>query len=138
MFSILKKNKSQNNDKYELTKSVKLVDIKGYLQKEYDRANEREDKIFELEKQIEKLIEIQIKYDAMLVVQQETQKRIDKQDTIISNLREKLKAKTDELKLCNSKKIDIKVNFENQLKKKDDEIKELKKELKKFQKTKNK
>lgn len=138
MFSILKKNKSQNNDKYELTKSVKLVDVKGYLQKEYDRANEREDKIFELEKQIEELTEIQIKYDAMLVVQKETQKRIDKQDTIISNLREKLKAKTDELKLCNSKKIDIKVNFENQLKKKDDEIKELKKELKKFQKVKNK
>ena len=138
MFSILKKNTSQNNDKYELTKSVKLVDIKGYLQKEYDRANERENKIFELEKQIEKLIEIQIKYDAMLVVQQETQKRIDKQDITISNLREKLKEKTDELKLCNSKKIDIKVNFENQLKKKDDEIKELKKELKKFQKVKNK
>ena len=138
MFSILRKNTSQNNDKYELTKSVKLVDIKGYLQKEYDRANERENKIFELENQIEKLTEIQIKYDAMLVVQQETQKRIDKQDTIISNLREKLKAKTDELKLCNSKKIDIKVNFENQLKKKDDEIKELKKELKKFQKVKNK
>ena len=138
MFSILKKNTCQNNDKYELTKSVKLVDVKGYLQKEYDRANERENKIFELENQIEKLTEIQIKYDAMLVVQQETQKRIDKQDTIISNLREKLKAKTDELKLCNSKKIDIKVNFENQLKKKDDEIKELKKELKKFQKVKNK
>ena len=128
MFSILKKNTSQNNDKYELTKSVKLVDIKGYLQKEYDRANEREDKIFELEKQIEKLIEIQIKYDAMLVVQQETQKRIDKQDTTISNLREKLKIKTDELKLCNSKRIDIKVNFENQLKKKDDEINKLKEE----------
>lgn len=138
MFSILKKNKSQNNDKYELTKSVKLVDVKGYLQKEYDRANEREDKIFELEKQVEELTEIQIKYDAMLVVQQETQKRIDKQDITISNLREKLKEKTDELKLCNSKKIDIKVNFENQLKKKDDEIKELKKELKKFQKVKNK
>lgn len=138
MFSILKKNTRQNNDKYELTKSVKLVDIKGYLQKEYDRANERENKIFELEKQVEELTEIQIKYDAMLVVQQETQKRIDKQDITISNLREKLKEKTDELKLCNSKKIDIKVNSENQLKKKDDEIKELKKELKKFQKTKNK
>ena len=138
MFSILKKNKSQNNDKYELTKSVKLVDVKGYLQKEYDRANERENKIFELEKQVEELTKIQIKYDAMLVVQQETQKRIDKQDTIISNLREKLKATPDELQLCNSKKIDIKVNFENQLKKKDDEIKELKKELKKFQKVKNK
>ena len=134
----MKKNTCQNNDKYELTKSVKLVDVKGYLQKEYDRANERENKIFELENQIEKLTEIQIKYDAMLVVQQETQKRIDKQDTTISNLREKLKIKTDELKICNSKRIDIKVNFENQLKKKDDEIKELKKELKKFQKTKNK
>ena len=95
MFSILKKNKSQNNDKYELTKRDKLVDVKGYLQKEYDRANEREDKIFELEKQVEELTEIQIKYDAMLVVQQETQKRIDKQDITISNLREKLKEKTD-------------------------------------------
>ena len=73
MFGLIKKENIE--DKYELTKSVKLVDVKGYLQKEYERANERENEIQRLEYQIEELRDISIKYDAMLVIQEETQKR---------------------------------------------------------------
>lgn len=128
MFNISVKNKK--DDKYELTKSVKLVDVKGYLQKEYDRANEREDLIRKLENEIERLNEISIKYDAMLVIQEETQKRIKKQDDLIKELRSKIKDKDDVIKLSTSKQIDIKVNAEKSLKEKDEEIKYLKKQIK--------
>lgn len=135
MFGLVKKEtKQQINDKYELTKSVKLVDVKGYLQKEYDRANEREDMIKTLEDEVERLTNISLKYDAMLVIQQETQKRIDKQDLTIKELREKIKNKDEEIKLAKSKQIDIKVNAENKLKEKDEEIKELKKQIKELSK----
>lgn len=128
MFNISVKNKK--DDKYELTKSVKLVDVKGYLQKEYDRANEREDLIRKLENEIERLNEISIKYDAMLVIQEETQKRIKKQDDLIKELRSKIKDKDYVIKLSTSKQIDIKVNAEKSLKEKDEEIKYLKKQIK--------
>ena len=75
MFNLISKSK-KIEDKYEPTKSVRLTDIKGFLQKEYDRANEREDFIKILENQIEELTKTAIKYDAMLVIQEETQKRI--------------------------------------------------------------
>lgn len=136
MFGLVKKEtKQQIEDRYELTKSVKMVDIKGYLQKEYDRANQRENMIKGLEEEIEELTEISLKYDAMLVVQQETQKRIEKQDELIKELREKIKTRDDEIKLYKSKQIDIKVNAENKLKEKDNEIKELKKQIKELSKT---
>ena len=109
------------------------------MQKEYDRANEREDFIRTLENQIEKLTKTAIKYDAMLVVQEETQKRIEKQNVLIKELREKIKSKDDEIKLSRSKQIDLKVNAENKLKEKDIEIKELKEQIKNLtKKTKNK
>lgn len=137
MFGLVRKEtKQQIEDKYELTKSVKMVDIKGYLQKEYDRANEREAMISELEERIQKLNETSLKYDAMLVVQQETQKRIEKQDNIIKELREIIKLKDEEYKLSKSKQIDIKINAENKLKEKDNEIKELKKQIKELSKPK--
>lgn len=129
MFNLISKSK-KIEDKYELTKSVRLTDIKGFLQKEYDRANEREDFIKILENQIEKLTKTAIKYDAMLVVQEETQKRIEKQNALIKELREKIKSKDDEIKLSRSKQIDLKVNAENKLKEKDIEIKELKEQIK--------
>lgn len=129
MFNLISKSK-KIEDKYELTKSVRLTDIKGFLQKEYDRANEREDFIKTLENQIEKLTKTAIKYDAMLVVQEETQKRIEKQNALIKELREKIKSKDDEIKLSRSKQIDLKVNAENKLKEKDIEIKELKEQIK--------
>ena len=129
MFNLVPKNKKLE-DKYELTKSVQLTDIKGFLQKEFDRANEREDFIKTLENKIEELTKTALKYDAMLVVQEETQKRIEKQNALIKELREKIKSKDDEIKLCKSKQIDLKVNAENKLKEKDVEIKELKEEIK--------
>lgn len=136
MFGLVKKEtKQQIEDRYELTKSVKMVDIKGYLQKEYDRANQRENMIKGLEEEIEELTEISLKYDAMLVVQQETQKRIENQDELIKELREKIKTRDEEIKLYKSKQIDIKVNAENKLKEKDNEIKELKKQIKELSKT---
>lgn len=138
MFNLISKSK-KIEDKYELTKSVQLTDIKGFLQKEYDRANEREDFIKILENQIEKLTKTAIKYDAMLVVQEETQKRIEKQNALIKELREKIKSKDDEIKLSRSKQIDLKVNAENKLKEKDIEIKELKEQIKNLtKKTKSK
>ena len=129
MFQLMK-NKQSLDDKYELTKSVKLMDIKGYLQKEYDRANDREDMIKTLELEIEKLTEISIKYDAMLVIQQETQNRIDKQNNLIKELRERINKKNEEIKLSKAKQIDIKINSEKKLKEKDEEIKSLKKQIK--------
>lgn len=139
MFGLVKKEtKKQLEDKYELTKSVKLVDVKGYLQKEYDRANEREDMIKDLENKIQELTETSFKYAAMLVIQQETQKRIEKQDILIKELREKIKEKDDEIKLVKSKQTDIKINAENKLKEKDNEIKELKKRLRNYEPPKKK
>lgn len=132
MFSLIKREKIE--DEYELTKSVKLVDVKGYLQKEYERANQREELIQILENKIEELKKIEIEYDAMLVVQEETQKRIERQDGVIKELREKLNTKNEEIKLSKSKQIDIKVNAENKLKEKDKEIKELKNEIRTLKK----
>lgn len=79
MFGLTKR-KENLEDEYELMKSVKIVDVKGYLQKEYDRASEREEMIRKLEKKIEEQNETELKYNAMLVIQEETQKRIEKAD----------------------------------------------------------
>ena len=133
---LLEKVKQNVKDKYELTKSVKLVDVKGYLQKEYDRASIREKEIRKLEKQVEDMQELQLKYDAMLVVQEKTQKRIEELDDRILEYRATLKEKNEEIKLLKSKSIDLKINAENKLKEKDNEIKELKKQIKKVSKKK--
>ena len=131
---ILAKKKENNKDKYQLTTSVKLCDVKGYLQNEYDRANERESNIKELENQIEDLKKIELKYQAMLVIQEETTKRTRRQDEDIKDLKEKIKSKTEEIKVLNSKQIDIKINAEKKLKSKDEEIKMLKETIKKLEK----
>lgn len=133
MFGLVKR-KENLDDKYELTKSVKLVDVKGYLQEEYNRASEREEMIRELEKKIEEQNETELKYNAMLVIQEETQKRIEKQDKLIKDLREEIKQKDNKIKLAQSTQIDIKTNAEKKLKDKDDVIKELKKQIKEFEK----
>ena len=130
MLGLIKKETTRKQeDKYELMKSVKLVDVKGYLQKEYQRATERENLIRELETEIDGLKSISIKYDAMLVVQEETQKRIERQDNIIKELKEINANKSDEIRLAVSKQADIKINAEKKLKQKDEEIKELKKQI---------
>ena len=127
MFKIIKK--ENKIDKYELTKSVNIPDIKDYLLKEYERAEQRENTISLLEAKIEELTKISIKYDALLVVQQETQKRIEKQNSKIIELKEQKQSNDNEIKLLHSKITDIKINAENKLKEKDKEIKDLKKQL---------
>lgn len=127
---ILKTTKQKLEDKYELTKAVKLCDIKGYLQNEYDRAEIRENTIKTLEKEIEELTKISIKYDALLVVQERTTERTKKQDKDIVELKNQKKSLKEEIKLLNSQKIDIKTNAERKLKEKDKEIKELKQQIK--------
>lgn len=129
------KSKKNEEDKYGLTKSVQITDVKGYLQKEYERATERENLIKELENKLQEFNELQLKYDAMLVVQEETQKRIVRQDENIKEYREKISIKDDEIKVIKAKQIDIKINAEKKLKEKDNEIKELKKQIKELTKT---
>ena len=118
-------------DKYELTKSISVTDVKGYLQKEYDRANKRENLIREYEKQIKDLKRTELKYEALLVIQENTQQRIEKQDDRINELKEEIAENEKTIKLLNSKNLDIKENAEQKLKEKDKEIKELKKQIKK-------
>lgn len=130
MLALINKNKQEKKDKYELLASVKITDVKGYLQKEYDRASEREDLIKDLEKEIARLKEIEIKYGALLVVQEKTQERIEKQDSRIKELKETINDYQDRLKLSNSKNTDIRINAENKLKEKDNEIKDLKQQIK--------
>ena len=139
MFNIIKrKNKEELKDKYELTKSVKITDVKGYLQKEYDRAEEREELIKEYENKINELKQIEIKYDALLVIQERTQARIEKQDNEIKKYRSKIEELTNNEKLLKAKNVDIKINAENKLEEQDNEIKALKKEIASLSKKKGK
>ena len=126
--NLIEKIKSKK-DKYELTKSVKIADIKEYLQNEYDRASIREDTITKLENDIEQYKILEQKYNAMLIVQEKTTERTKKLDSTIKELRDKVSAKNDEITLLKSKQSDIKINAENKLKEKDKEIKELKKQI---------
>lgn len=134
MLNLVKLPKKQ--DKYELMKSVQIADVKSYLQKEYERAAEREKLIKEQGREIIEAKKLQLKYDAMLVVQAETQKRIERQDKLIKELREERNLKEDEIRLAKSKQVDIKLNAEAKLKEKDDKIKELRKEIRELKKSK--
>lgn len=125
-------------DKYELTKSVKVTDVKGYLQKEYDRAKEREDLILVYENQIRELKKTEMKYDALLVIQENTQERISRQDERIKQLKIEIDKLEKQIQLAKSKQTDIKINAENLLKEKDREIKALKKEISSLSKKKGK
>lgn len=134
--ALIKREDIENKeDKYGLTKSVQITDVKGYLQKEYERATERENFIRELETKLENFNELQLKYDAMLVVQEETQKRIERQDKNIKEYRDKIETKDAEIKNLKAKQIDIKINAEKTLKEKDAEIRELKQQIKELNKT---
>ncbi len=123
---IKKKEVLTEDDKYELTKKVSYTDIKGYLQNEYERANEREDYILELEEQLNKARELELKYNAMLVVQEKTTERTKKQDEEIKNLKKELNDYKEKVMIEKSKQTDIKFNAEEKLKEKDKIIKELK------------
>lgn len=133
--NLIEKIKSKK-DKYELTKSVKIADIKEYLQNEYDRASIREDTITKLEKDIEQYKILEQKYNAMLIVQEKTTERTKKLDSTIKELRDKVNGKNGDITLLKSKLSDIKINAENKLKEKDKEIKELKKQIRELKKKK--
>ena len=111
-------------DKYKLLESVKVADIKEYLTKEYDRARIKDKEIEALENSIIEYKEIELKYHGMLVVQEESEKRLKEQ---ISTLQ-------DNIKLLSMEKGDIKLNAEKKLEQKDIKIKELYKEIKELTK----
>lgn len=121
-------------DKYKLLESVKVADIKEYLTKEYDRARLKEKQIESLENEIVKYKEIELKYHGMLVVQEETEKRIKEQDEKIKKLKDQVSVLQDNIKLLSMEKGDIKLNAEKKLEQKDIKIKELNKEIKELTK----
>lgn len=104
------------NDKYGLTRKIKVTDVKGYLQKEFDRAAKREQVIVEQEQKINELEKIKIQYDAMLVVQEKTQQRIEAQDQRIAQLKEDIEKRKQTEAELRAKITDIKVNAEQKLK----------------------
>ncbi len=125
---------SKLKNKYELTRSVKITDVKGYLQKEFERAKEREDYITTLENKIEELTKTGLKYDALLVIQKNTQERIETQNNKIKDLKVKIEDYQNQIKIEKTKQFDIKANSERLLNEKDTEIKTLKKEILKLNK----
>lgn len=125
---------SKLKNKYELTRSVKITDVKGYLQKEFDRAKEREDYITTLENKVEELTKTELKYDALLVIQKNTQERIENQNNKIKELKVKVEDYQNQIKIEKTKQFDIKVNSERLLNERDLEIKTLKKEILKLNK----
>lgn len=113
--SPFRRSKADKNDPYGLMQTIKVTDVKGYLQKEFERAEEREAFIEEQFERIKKLEAINVKYEALLVVQDKTQKRIERLDATIKKLREDLeKSKTTE-KALRAKIVDIKANAERKL-----------------------
>lgn len=124
---IIKKQKSPKNDEFGLMRRITVRDVKGYLQIEFERAAKREQEIINLEGQIGELEKIKLAYEAMLVVQEKTQKRIEAQDERI----EKLKADIAEHKKTEqelrAKIVDIKANAEKKLKAMRDRVKKTKK-----------
>lgn len=120
IFKKLKVDKSsrpnQADDPYGLTKAVEITDVKGYLQKEFERAKEREEYIVAQDEKINELEQVSIKYDAMLVVQEKTQERIERQDELIKKLRDDIKKHKETEKALRAKIVDIKINAEKKLK----------------------
>jgi hypothetical protein len=115
IFKKLKKIKG-GDDRYGLTKTVKITDVKGYLQKEFDRAKDREEFIEKQREKIAELEQVSIKYDAMLVVQEKTQERIERQDALIKKLRDEVSKHKETEKALRAKITDIKINAEKKLK----------------------
>jgi len=121
-------------DKYKLLESVKVADIKEYLKKEYDRTREKDKQIEILENDIIRYKEFELKYHGMLVVQEESEKRMQEQDNKIKQLKEQISILQDNIKLLSMEKGDIKLNAEKKLEQKDIKIKELNKEIKELTK----
>lgn len=124
--------KNVYGDKYELTKTVKVADVKAYLLKEFERSEASEKTIEKLEEEIVRLKKIETVYNNLLVIDEKKEERYDRQDKKIEQLKETIREKDEEIKLGQTKATNIKINAENKLKEKDEIIKELKAELKKL------
>ena len=110
--------KDPMEDKYGLMRTVKVADVKDYLLKEYERANAKEEEISKLEDKIVFYKQIEMKYEAMLVVQRNTQERIERQDRKIAELKKEISELGEKNKALRAKMVDIKINAENKLKEK--------------------
>lgn len=115
-FKLFKRKQEKNEDPYGLLQTISVTDVKGYLQKEFDRAKEREAMIEDQHQKIIELEEIKIKYEAMLVVQEKTQERIERQDKLIKNLRAKAKEQKEVERKLRAKIVDVKANAEKKIK----------------------
>lgn len=94
----------------QLSKRVPVRDVKGYLEDEFERAKVREEYIVELEDKLKLAAELQIKYDAMLVVQEKVSERVKRQDERIKKLKEELKKELDEKVKLKAKLTDLRIN----------------------------
>lgn len=104
----------------------------GALRYVYDENKQLKSQLQQKENIIKELKKTELKYDALLVIQENTQHRIEKQDERIKELKEEIVENEKQIKLLQSKQFDIKANAEQKLKEKDKEIKELKKQIKKL------
>lgn len=117
-------------DKYELTKTVNVADVKAYLLKEFQRAESQEKTIEKLEEKIVELKRTELAYNNLLVIDEKKEERYNRQDAKIKQLKAIIEDKDKEIKLGQAKATNIKINAENKLKEKDEIIKELRTELK--------
>lgn len=115
-FKLFKREQEKEEDPYGLLQTISVTDVKGYLQKEFDRAKEREGVIEDQHQKIIELEEIKIKYEAMLVVQEKTQERIERQDELIKKLRVEAEKQKDVERKLRAKIVDVKANAEKKIK----------------------
>ncbi len=94
----------------QLTKRVEIKDVKYYLQEEYERAKVREEYIDELEKKIDDCRQLQLKYDALLIVQENTTERVKRREEKIEELKGKLKKEQKKNTELKAKITDIRTN----------------------------
>ena len=119
-------------EKYNLTENVKVADVKQYLKDEYERAYNREQTIETLEIKIQELQEYKIKYDAMLVISEETRNRLLNAEEKIKELKEEINDNKEDNRALKNTNNNIEMNYINKLKEKDSKIKDLQKEVKKL------
>lgn len=132
---IFNKNKNEivtTKEKYNLTENVKVADVKQYLQDEYNRAYEREATIKRLENRIIFLEEEKVKYEALLVISDENRTRLLNKESELKELKNIISELKENIKALKNTNTNIELNSIKILKEKDEEIKLLKKELKKY------
>lgn len=67
--------------------TIQVPDIKQYLVDEYERSKKMENKIQELEEELDASKDMQLKYDATLVTLQEFEDRLKRRDRKIEELK---------------------------------------------------